>query len=79
MPHFISLEPWTPGILESLIWINSLKDDPNKIIARFIERNIVASDHFFLVLYINIELQDISINYRGIYDRHNSLSKNSYT
>ncbi len=28
MPHFISLEPWTPGILESLIWINSFGDDP---------------------------------------------------
>ncbi len=29
MPHFILLEPWTPGILESLIWINSFGDDPH--------------------------------------------------
>ena len=28
MPHLISLEPWTPGILESSIWINSFGDDP---------------------------------------------------
>ena len=28
MPHFVSLEPWTPGILESSIWINSFEDDP---------------------------------------------------
>ena len=28
MPHVISLEPWTPGILESLFWINSFGDDP---------------------------------------------------
>ena len=28
MPHIISLEPLTPGILESSIWINSFGDDP---------------------------------------------------
>ena len=32
MPRLILLEPWTPGILESLIWINSLGDDPKIII-----------------------------------------------
>ena len=35
MLHFVSLEPWTPGILESLIWIIASGDDSNLFITPF--------------------------------------------